>query len=209
MAEAYYPEDWMPVDEAEQLALDYADSYDPGKTMLSFLTRDWISEVSNVPVVHIVGKTRVLPAVTARFVWAHCLWAAGYSYPQIGRAMYRRDHSAAYHIVHNKKIEPQFYPYRKVAIRFGSMVGKKRLAWVDAGDKPADQLTLNDNHPSGTKDDDKRREQIALMEKSMDYSFIPRVVNEHPVFRNANMKVSRKLMEDLRARMEAEALGNG
>lgn len=208
MTESYYPEKWLPVDEAHQIALDYVKAYDPEKMMLSFLTRDWIAEVSSVSVLHIVGRTRVLPAVAARYVWAHALWAAGYSYPQIGRAMYRRDHSASYHVIHNKKIAPEYYPYRRVAIQFGSLLGKKRLKWVESNPELAsDPLTINDRK-SGTNDSDKRRQQIAQMEKSMDYSFIPRVVNEHMVFRRVDVKVSKETMDDLKARLEAEARGN-
>lgn len=208
---SYATDTWLDVDEATALSMAYIDKYRPDRHKITLLTRDWMVEVTQLPVSRILGLSREIPLVNARFLWANALWAAGYSFPQISRAMYRKDHSTSYHMIYNKKIAPEMAPYRRVAVRMGKVLSERRVSWLDHGDMDAsDPLTINDRR-SGSKDHEKRILIMRALEAHMDPSDALQV----PVSRVSNVlsaDVRRTMLEaqtmaDLKSRFKREVAG--
>jgi hypothetical protein len=191
-------EHWLDVDECAAAATSIIHKYKPDRMKITLLSRDWVIQTTGLPIAHIMGASREVPFVNARYLWGNAMWAAGYSYPQISRAMYRKDHSTAYHIIHTKKCPPEMAAYRRVAIKLGRTLSEARLAWLDNGEVDLfDPLTIKNRH-SGTQDAERRRTIMRGLEQHMDFGVeTPRVINKHPAAIVLRNDPSKEVMDDL------------
>lgn len=113
---------YIPVEAAAEMADAYA-SQDrlPGHILAT--ARGWTVAITGLSFSQIISHTRNPAAVNARQLVAEIMIAAGMSYPATGKAI-NRDHTSIWHLVNNRTAPEWLLPYREIAVRLGTQIGK-------------------------------------------------------------------------------------